>query len=240
MGAQARVPVVATVVLLALAAVFAGGSDGLRPPGGLHLSAPHPTVSRSHAPTDSTSAARAPDRRSSTPDAGHHTGVRSDLRTALRWAFLALLAAGCLVAVAATLRITIVRRRDRRRIRPSPFPEAAGQDDVPPETLAEALEQGLADLDDGPVRNAVVAAWIRLEEHAERHGVDRHPEDTPTEFVTRALAAHLDPDALAELAALYLEARFSQHPIGEEQRRAARACLARLTRPRYAAAEPAP
>lgn len=227
MGAHVRGPVLATVVLLALAAIFAGGSDGLRPPGGIHLPGLHQRASETtQAPSD-----RQADRRSSGDErqspSRPTSSVGSDLRTLDRDLFLLALAVAFLVAVVTTLRFGLVRRRDRHRVRPSPLLAGAPAPDDDVDRVTDALERGLAELDEGSVRNAVVAAWIRLERHVERAGTVRHPEDTPAEFVARASAA-LDPTALTQLADLYREARFSQHPIGEEQRDAARACLVRL------------
>ena len=49
---------------------------------------------------------------------------------------------------------------------------------------------------------------------------------TPTELVAEVLGGfNVDPAAIERLAALYREARFSEHPIGEEQREAAREAL---------------
>lgn len=234
MGAQVRGPVLVTVVLLALAAVFAGGSDGLRPLAGLHLTLhrdqPSTTAGRTeHPPKHERTEQQDPASSHGTTDSTHGLG------TAFRWLFLLLLALCCVAALAATLRLRLVRRRERHPLRPSPLPMNAPEPVPEPDDLDAALEQGLAGLEEGgSVRNAVVAAWVRLEEHAARAGVARHPEDTPAEFVARALAADLDPGALAELADLYREARFSRHPIGEAQRDAARACLTRLTRRRTA------
>ncbi|HJQ05064.1 MAG TPA: DUF4129 domain-containing protein [Nocardioides sp.] len=234
MGAPVRGAVLATVVLLALAAVFAGGSDGLRPLAGIHLTLHHDRPSSTAGRTRQPQAREHTDRQS--PPSSHRaSGSSHAVGTAFRRLFLLLLALGCAAALAATLRFRLVRRRERHPIRPSPAAPAGGEADLEPEELDAALEQDLTELDEGgSVRNAVVAAWVRLEEHAARAGVVRHPEDTPAEFVARALAAELDPDALAELADLYREARFSRHPIGEAQRDAARDCLARLTRRRTA------
>ena len=50
--------------------------------------------------------------------------------------------------------------------------------------------------------------------------------ETSAEFVVRALRGlDLDPAPIARLAALYREARFSEHPVGEEARGEARAAL---------------
>ena len=83
----------------------------------------------------------------------------------------------------------------------------------------------------GTPRNAIVAAWVQLEEFAATHGIPRRAADTPAEFVVHALAAYrLDRTALERLADLYREARFSAHPMGEADRDDARACLVTLTR----------
>ena len=53
-------------------------------------------------------------------------------------------------------------------------------------------------------------------------GVRRNPADTSTELTERVLATcHVEPAAIAALAALYREARFSDHEMGEDARRAA-------------------
>ena len=55
------------------------------------------------------------------------------------------------------------------------------------------------------------------------------PSDTAAEFVQRTLRSlDLDPRAIASLASLYREARFSEHPVGEDARAAARAALETL------------
>lgn len=78
----------------------------------------------------------------------------------------------------------------------------------------------------GEPRNAIVESWSRLERQLADAGVERRPTDTSTDLVVRTLdRLAVDPDALGSLAALYREARFSAHPIGESQRRAALAAL---------------
>lgn len=99
------------------------------------------------------------------------------------------------------------------------------------EALADALAEGIADLDVGTARNGIVAAWVRLETAAESERFHRDPADTPAEFVGHVLASYdLDGDAIDRLAALYREARFSEHALGEAQRAEAVSCLATLLR----------
>lgn len=145
---------------------------------------------------------------------------------------LALLVASLLLvgSVLAQLRVSLRRRRPTPPPRAPvdlPAPTDSGADDV--EDFATALEEGLADLASGRPRNSIVAAWLRLESAAESERFRRHPADTPSEFVARVLASYdLDADAIGELAGLYREARFSEHPISERQRDRALACLTTL------------
>lgn len=79
-----------------------------------------------------------------------------------------------------------------------------------------------AELAEGSPRNAVVLCWHRFEVQAEQAGVPRRPSETSAEFTVRLLAlAEADPADVERLAALYREARFSEHELGEEARSAA-------------------
>lgn len=90
---------------------------------------------------------------------------------------------------------------------------------------AEAAAQRAA-LERGEARNAIVACWSRLEHMVTSVGFERDPADTPTEFTARVLARfEVDPGAIDELAALYREARFSTHAMGEAERTRALAAL---------------
>jgi hypothetical protein len=94
-------------------------------------------------------------------------------------------------------------------------------DDVAASVAADAEAQRAA-LDRGAPRNAIVECWLRLEAAVIAAGVERSPADTSAELTERVLAScQVDSAAISSLAALYREARFSQHPMGEESRRAA-------------------
>jgi hypothetical protein len=74
--------------------------------------------------------------------------------------------------------------------------------------------------------NAIVAAWLALEEAAAASGVHREPAETPTEFTVDVLAAtDADPDATRELLALYHRARFSAAGVTRTDVAAASRCL---------------
>jgi hypothetical protein len=72
----------------------------------------------------------------------------------------------------------------------------------------------------------VVQAWLVLEEAAANSGHPRRPHQTPTEFTEAVLAAlEVDADALAVLRRVYQRARFSTHPVTEDDVHTARDAL---------------
>ena len=74
--------------------------------------------------------------------------------------------------------------------------------------------------------DAVVAAWLSLEDAAAESGVRRHPAQTPTEFTVAILTAtRADPDAARELLGLYHLARFSTQPVTADHVARASRCL---------------
>ncbi|MFM6849343.1 MAG: DUF4129 domain-containing protein [Terrabacter sp.] len=88
-----------------------------------------------------------------------------------------------------------------------------------PAELLEAAHARLRDLESGEPRNAIVAAWLDLEGSAAATGLPRLPAETSTEYTERVITVWaVDRERLADLAALYREARFSVHPLGEEHR----------------------
>lgn len=76
-------------------------------------------------------------------------------------------------------------------------------------TADEELRGGLSPAD------AVIAAWVALEEAAARSGVRRDRAATPTEFTVAVLdSTPADPGATRSLLALYLRARFGGEHMG--------------------------
>lgn len=128
------------------------------------------------------------------------------------------------------LRVLVTRVPAFRRRGPRPAePEFEVLDE--PAELARAITRGAATqrgelLGAGTPRNAIVACWHRFEEQAAGVGVVRHPWETSSEFTLRILD-ELDADtaAVSRLAALYREARFSEHELGEQARADAVAAL---------------
>lgn len=118
----------------------------------------------------------------------------------------------------------------RNRWRPPEKPAVVEFDVLPDAAVREALREDvdaqLAAIAEGSVRNAIVACWVRLENIVAAAGYPRSPAETSSEFVVRILRAlDLDPRAAGALAALYREARFSEHDLGEDVRTAARQAL---------------
>jgi hypothetical protein len=81
----------------------------------------------------------------------------------------------------------------------------------------------------GTPRNAIVACWMQLERDAADAGLPRTPSETPTEYAERVIgASSVDRAPIAELAALYREARFSRHELSDDHRQRALVALERV------------
>lgn len=93
----------------------------------------------------------------------------------------------------------------------------------------------------GPPGDAVIAAWLRLEEAAAHEGAGRRPHQTATEFTAALLARYTTSEpALDELRALYQRARFGPPgQVGEAEAEAAVAALDRILHALANAATPA-
>ena len=130
----------------------------------------------------------------------------------------------CLVVFAIIVLTLAWRHRPDLRLRRPRRPSAVefdALDDVAAAITADATAQRSA-LQRGAPRNAIVECWLLLEAAVVDVGVQRDPSDTSAEFTQRVLATvSVDPTAIADLAALYREARFSDHPMNEASRRAA-------------------
>jgi hypothetical protein len=121
----------------------------------------------------------------------------------------------------------------RDREGPAARRTAVDFDVLPAAALAEALRddaaEQLAAVREGDPRNGIVACWLRLEDAVGAAGMPRRSWETSAEFTVRILhRLDLDPAAIGALSRLYREARFSDHPLGEESRAAAETALGRL------------
>jgi hypothetical protein len=167
----------------------------------------------------------------------------------VRPAVLALLAVLALVMVAGTVvaLVHVARRLWQDRWQAPDVLHAVTNErldvdlSAPRDAVAETAERMREALRTGTPRNAVVQCWLLLVESLERHGVTPHPAQSPTELARDALnQVSTDAGAVAELTALFLEARFSEHPIGEQSRQRAEAALQRITAGLQRVVVPAP
>ncbi|MFN8097154.1 MAG: DUF4129 domain-containing protein [Dermatophilaceae bacterium] len=139
----------------------------------------------------------------------------------LRLLVLALVVATLIAAVVLLWRAWVWRIR-RPGFVPVPTPGVAET------VLADAPAQ-IAALRAGTPSNAIIACWQRLETAIDRAGRPAYAWETPTEVTEAVLREFdVDRDCLADLLALYREARFSRHPLGEAERDRALAALDRL------------
>jgi hypothetical protein len=111
-------------------------------------------------------------------------------------------------------------------IEPEPEPEP----DTP--ALRSGIELALQMLDElREPADAIVRAWLGLQETAEESGIVRRPAETATEFTSRILSrAVVDDRALKTLLRLYLRTRFGDHPVTSDDVAAVRMALQELVR----------
>ncbi|MBB5956306.1 hypothetical protein FHS29_002892 [Saccharothrix tamanrassetensis] len=103
-----------------------------------------------------------------------------------------------------------------------------------PDVLVRGAREALEELrtrTGGPPRDAVVLAWLRLEQAAADSGAARAPHETPTEFTGALLARHhVDEDATGALRKVYQRARFGVTEVTDEDSRTAQDALERIVR----------
>ena len=153
--------------------------------------------------------------------------------------------AGFLIAVVLVLAFFLARRVMKRiaawrhpdtppdtgpDLLPGGSTTAGGQVDLP--ALVDAVTAALAHLDAAQTpHDAVVAAWVELEDAAARHGWERFRFETSTEFTTRLLGVSAaPPERTALLRRLYQQARFTTHAVTAEQVTQARTALEAIAR----------
>jgi hypothetical protein len=119
-----------------------------------------------------------------------------------------------------------------RRLRPPAALRDDGDDFIAedPERLREAVKSGrsaLRTVDDA--RAAIIACYLAMETSLAERGAARGVAGTPGELLTGATERGLVRGAAAgRLTALFYEARFSSHPLGQRQRDAAEQALGEL------------
>jgi hypothetical protein len=96
--------------------------------------------------------------------------------------------------------------------------EAAPED--PPAALVQAVDDSREDLrTDGDARRAIIRCYSRFERAAAEGGIQRRPWQTPMEFMREVLSLLPGPaTAVRALTALFELARFSDRPLGSNER----------------------
>jgi len=232
---QARVRPHRALLLSVVLAVLVVAAAGLG--GTAHFSGPRwlPHLHLSHKPVPP----RTPTQRASPtqrPLPVHHASGSYAVGTILLWAAVAIVVFGLLMLL---WRIW-VGRRARGAIGRHSIVTAAPISQVPAEAepeldtpaLRTGIELALQVLDEQrDPADAVVRAWLGLQETAEESGIVRRPAETPTEFTSRILShAFADDRAVRTLLRLYLRTRFGDHPATAEDVVAVREALRELVR----------
>jgi hypothetical protein len=139
--------------------------------------------------------------------------------TALTWLVVGSAATLVLLAPAAV----VVRRRRARRDRRALAPDEAAR-------IGSGLRRSLADLEsEQDPRLAVQRAYARMEASLGEVELSRAPDETPTEFTDRVLRVlGASAEAASDLTGLFEIARFSDHPMDEDDRRRAIASVRRV------------
>jgi flagellar basal body-associated protein FliL len=217
--------------LLGLVVVLAAGITGTA-----HFSGPRwlPKIRLSgRAPTPHTQ--RPPKAQPLTTSARHPQGGGSSLGSVLIWVIVAIV----VIAIALQLWRWWARRPSRaatdkhaprieavRELQTEPEPEPAPDTPI----LRSGIELALEMLDEQrEPGDAIVRAWLGLEQTAESAGILRAAAETPTEFTSRILGrAFADDQAIRTLLRLYLRTRFGDHPATSDDVAAVRAALEAL------------
>jgi Domain of unknown function (DUF4129) len=151
------------------------------------------------------------------------------------WALVAIAAFGVAVLV---WRLWVARpsraARDRHTAVEAVISEMPIEPEPEPDTpaLRTGIELAMQVLDEQrEPADAIVRAWLGLQETAAESGIVRRAAETPTEFTSRILGrAFADDRAVRTLLRLYLRTRFGDHPVTTEDVAAVRAALQELVR----------
>ena len=157
-----------------------------------------------------------------------------ELQLWLLWAALAAIAvAGILVyLVRRMLRRSriLTEPEDGRVVAVSAATADTRTDDPIAPAVVRGIDRAIALLDEArEPHDAIVRAWLGLQDAAEASGAGRRPSETPGEYTTRIVTRFgTDRDAALTLLDLYQGVRFGGHSVDAGTVELARACLARL------------
>lgn len=135
-----------------------------------------------------------------------------------------LIAAGAVLLI--WIAIALWRQRRRLRFRPDdPGGHLIGDVDLEEQipVLQRAARSALDEIAAaGDPTDAIIRAWLALEDAAGESGVPRRPTDTPTDLTVKVLRrTAADPVATQGLLRLYHRARFGTQPMAQSDQAAA-------------------
>lgn len=153
--------------------------------------------------------------------------------TSFDWSWLGVVGRILLVLLAGVA-VWWLWLRQRAAARPRRMRDEVATAAVVDEPELPVLRRGVAQAQrflaetSGPT-DAIIAAWLALEDAAAASGVPRTPSQTPTELTVTVLEhTNADPRATAELLSLYHHARFSSDPVGPDHLERAARCFGEL------------
>jgi hypothetical protein len=152
----------------------------------------------------------------------------------LLWAALAaVVVAGILVyLIRRALRRSRVlsAQRDGRASSVIAAAEPVRTDEPAAPVVARGIARAISLLDEArEPRDAIVRAWLGLQDAAEASGAGRRPSETPGEYTARIVTRFgTDREAARTLLVLYQGVRFGGHPVDDGTVQLARRCLTRL------------
>jgi hypothetical protein len=152
-----------------------------------------------------------------------HVSTRAPAGHATSAALVGLVAGSAVALLLVAPAAVVVRRRRARRARQALVPDAAAR-------VGSGLRRSLADLEsEQDPRLAVERAYARMEESLGAIELSRALDETPTEFTARVLRVlGASVAAASDLTGLFEIARFSDHPMDEDDRRRAIASVRRV------------
>jgi hypothetical protein len=102
--------------------------------------------------------------------------------------------------------------------------------DVAAPVIRRGIQGALRAIDERPVpADAIIAAWVGLEESAADAGITRGVSETPSEFALRIITRRSGiTDAAGELLRLYERVRFGGYAAEERDRTSARVALQQI------------
>lgn len=106
----------------------------------------------------------------------------------------------------------------------------AQEADAAAPAIRRGIDGALRSIDERPEpADAIIAAWVGLEESAADAGLTRGRSETPAEFALRIITRRAGiTDAATALLGLYERVRFGGHVAGERDRDEARAALQKI------------